>query len=295
MSYDKQLESKTLKINLIIAIAYAFFSIIIVYFAQSLTVLLDTGYSVISIVLYAISIYILRKINQPADKHYHYGYHRLEPIFIILESSFVLLIAFSVILIAIFNLFTHVIKPNYGVALLSEIIGTTLCVFMFLFVNSRAKKTRSKILLSDALMWKADAFLGMGVVFNIAIGFFLEKIGHHMLALYVDPIVAIFIGGYIMINPIRLGKEAYQHLLDAAPNPKFKRKSLNIAKRIAKNFGVCINDIKITQSGRFIFIDVYLVLPEVIETQKLINFRSQLQYKLENYFLQNILKVYVVF
>ncbi|MDE5039694.1 cation transporter, partial [Francisella tularensis subsp. holarctica] len=80
-------------------------------------------------------------------------------IFIMLESCFVLLIAYSVILIALFNIFTHTIKPNYGISLLSEIVGTVVCVVMFLFVNKRDKKTGSKILFSDALMWKADALL----------------------------------------------------------------------------------------------------------------------------------------
>ncbi|MDE5020709.1 cation transporter, partial [Francisella tularensis subsp. holarctica] len=40
MKFDQQLEKKTLKTNLIVASIYALFSIIIVYFAQSLSVLL---------------------------------------------------------------------------------------------------------------------------------------------------------------------------------------------------------------------------------------------------------------
>ncbi|ABK89314.1 cation diffusion facilitator family transporter [Francisella tularensis subsp. novicida] len=295
MKFDQQLEKKTLKTNLIVASIYALFSIIIVYFAQSLTVLLDTGYSVISILIYAVSIYVLRKINQPANKYYHYGYYRLEPIFIMLESWFVLLIAFSVILIALFNIFTHTIKPNYGIALLSEIVGTVVCVVMFLFVNKRAKKTGSKILFSDALMWKADALLGVGVIFNISIGFALEELGYARLALYVDPVVAILIGCYIMINPIKLGKEAYSHLLDAAPNIEFRNQIRQIAKQVAENYFLLIDNIKITQSGRFMFIDVYLDLPEVIETKKILMFKSKLQQQLQNSFAQNKLKVYVSF
>ncbi|MDE5002763.1 cation transporter, partial [Francisella tularensis] len=87
--------------------------------------------------------------------------------------------------------------PNYGIALFSDIVGTVVCVVMFLFVNKRAKKTGSKILFSDALMWKADALLGVGVIFNISIGFAFEELGYARLALYVDPVVAILIGCYI--------------------------------------------------------------------------------------------------
>ncbi|MDE5020948.1 cation transporter, partial [Francisella tularensis subsp. holarctica] len=76
--------------------------------------------SFINIFIYAVYIYVLRKINHPAIKFYPYGYYRLEPIFIMLEWWFVLLIAVSVIWIARVTLFTHTIKPNYGIALLSD-------------------------------------------------------------------------------------------------------------------------------------------------------------------------------
>lgn len=296
MIFDEKLEKKTLKTNLIVASIYALFSVIVVYFAQSLTVLLDTSYSVISILIYAVSIYVLRKINQPVNKYYHYGYYRLEPIFIMLESWSVLLIAFSVILISIFNIFTHTIKPNYAIALLSEIVGTIVCIFMFLFVNKRAKKTGSKILFCDALMWQADALLGIGVILNISIGFILEELGYIKLALYVDPIVAILIGCYIMINPIKLTKEAYWYLLNAAPDIEFRNQIRQIAKQVAEScYFLLIDNIKITQSGRFMFIDVYLDLPELIETKKILMFKSQLQQQLQNSFPQNKLKVYVSF
>ncbi|MDE4961673.1 cation transporter, partial [Francisella tularensis subsp. holarctica] len=50
-----------------------------------------------------------------------------------------------------------------------------------------------------------------------------------------------------------------------------------------------------TQSGRFMFIDVYLDLPEVIEPKKILMFKSKLQQQLQNTFAQNKLKVYVRF
>lgn len=103
---------------------------------------------------------------------------------------------------------------------------------------------------------------------NISIGFVLEELGYIKLALYVDHIVAILIGCYIMINPIKLTKEAYSHLLDAAPGIEFRNQIRQIAKQVAESYFLLIDNIKITQSGRFMFIDVYLDLPELIEAKK---------------------------
>jgi predicted Co/Zn/Cd cation transporter (cation efflux family) len=119
-------------------------------------------------------------------------------------------------------------------------------------------------------------------------------LGRHEIAIYVDPVVAIFIGGYIMINPLKLAKEAYRHLLDAAPDPQFKRKAFSIAKKVTEESEFSISNVKITQSGRFIFVDIYLALPEKINLKKVIAIKSQIQQQLKSCFSQYKLKVYIV-
>ncbi|MFC4891756.1 cation diffusion facilitator family transporter [Pseudofrancisella aestuarii] len=294
MSSDNQLEEKTLKLNFIIAVIYAVFSIVIVYFAQSLTVLLDTGYSIVTVLIYAFSIYVIKKINQPANDRYPYGYYRLEPVFILFESGFVLLIAISVILISIINMITHAIKPNYGFALLSEIVGTVLCIVMFIFVYKKSKVTGSRILAADAELWKADSLLGIGVTLAIFIGFILEYLGYHKLAIYVDPIIAICMGIFIMKNPIKLIMESYSHLLDVAPVEELEIKIFHFAEEIAKKYSIAINQVKATQSGRFIFVDIHLNPDQVLEGKKLSQYKTELKKIYNKKFSCNEFKVYIL-
>ncbi|MDE5039671.1 cation transporter, partial [Francisella tularensis subsp. holarctica] len=79
------------------------------------------------------------------------------------------------------------------------------------------------------------------------------------------------------------------------PNFEFRNQIRQITKQVAVNYFLLIDNIKITQSGRFMVIDVYLDLPEVIETKKILMFKSKLHQQLQNSFAQNKLKVYVIF
>ncbi|MFZ9034993.1 MAG: cation diffusion facilitator family transporter [Francisellaceae bacterium] len=291
---NHHLESKTLTINLCVALAFSLFSLVIVYFVQSLTVLLDTGYSVVSVLIYAVSLYVVKKMNQPANKRYPYGYHRLEPMFVILESGFVLFIAAGVIVMSLINLISKAITPHYGFALLSELTGTFICFIMFFYIRAMASKTGSKILAADAELWKADTILGGGVSAGILIGYILDESNFHHLAIYVDPSIAIILGVFITIKPLKLLKEAYRHILDSAPTSELNKSILDITKTAADHHRLKISDVKSTQSGRHIFVDIRLSLPEIMYLKVLQRFKISLKKQYKEKMPDYIIKVYIV-
>nr|WP_227806607.1 hypothetical protein [Francisella persica] len=89
-----------------------------------------------------------------------------------------------------------------------------------------------------------------------------------------------------IINPIKLTKESYSHLLDAAPYIEFRNQIRQIAKQVAESY-LLVENIKTTQSRRFMFIDMYLDLHELIETKKYLCLSHNYISKLQNYFSQN--------
>ncbi len=293
-SYNKQqIEAKTLQVNFILSIGYVLFSIIIVYFAQSLTVLLDVGYSVITLLIYAASLYIVKKINQPANKRYPYGYYRLEPVFVLLQAGFILMVASSVIIMAIINLLIHAVTPNYVFAFASSITGTIICTIMYFFVRSSARKTGSKILHVDAELWKADALLSASVDISLALAIILIFFGLSDIAIYIDPIIAIAMGVIITIKPFKLIKEAGLNLLDASPEPVLKAQIIEVVETACNSQNFNIHDIKITQSGRFLFVDLRLKMPPTIQTQEIRHFKALLLKQYKEQFSSNIVYVYI--
>ncbi len=290
---NQVIEARTLRVNFILSLIYVLFSLVIVYFAQSLTVLLDVGYSVITIFIYASSLYVVKKINQPANKRYPYGYHRLEPVFVFLQSSFVLMVAASVILMACINLVMKVITPNYLFALLASLVGTITCYIMYLYVQSAAKKTGSRILRADAALWKADALLSLSVNISLAVAFILSLGGMKHLAGYVDPIVAIAMGIFITIKPLKLMKEAGLNLLDASVKPEVHTKITEVAHLLCGNYSFDVQKVIVTQSGRFLFVDLRLKVPASLSMQEIRNLKARMLKSYKEQFKKNVIYVYI--
>ncbi|WP_119342617.1 cation diffusion facilitator family transporter [Facilibium subflavum] len=272
----QKIETKTLKVNFILSAVFVLFSLVIVYFAKSLTVLLDVGYSFITLLIYIISLYVIKKINQPANKYYPYGYYRLEPVFVILQAGFILVVSVSVIVISIVNLLTHAIIPNYLFALIGSFIGTITCSIMYFYVRNAARKTGSKILCADAELWKADALLSASVDISLAIALILTFYGLGDLAIYVDPSAAIIMGLVIILKPLKLIKEAGLNLLDASVAPELSKQITTIANITCKNQGLSAKKVVITQSGRFLCVDLYLKLPPTLQTKELHYLKTKL-------------------
>ncbi|WP_440615388.1 cation diffusion facilitator family transporter [Cysteiniphilum sp. 6C5] len=287
------IEAKTLKVNFILSIIYALFSLVIVYFAQSLTILLDVGYSVITLLIYAASLYVIKKINQPANKRYPYGYHRLEPVFVLLQAGFILIVAASVIIMAIVNLMTHAVTPNYLFAFIASITGSLTCSIMYFYVRNAARKTGSKILHADAELWKADALLSASVDISLAIALILVFLGLPHIAIYIDPIIAIIMGFVITIKPLKLIKEAGLNLLDASVAPELREKITNAANLICSNQRLTIQNSIVTQSGRFLFVDLHLKLPQTIPTQELRHLKATLLKYYKDNHKENVIYVYL--
>ena len=291
---DKQkLEAKTLQINFFLSIFYVLFSLIIVYFAQSLTVLLDVGYSVITSLIYAASLHIIKKINQPANKRYPYGYHRLEPIFVLLQAGCILLVAISVIIMAIINIAIYAITPNYLFAFLASVTGTITCSIMYFFVRSASKKTGSKILHADAELWKADALLSASVDISLGLALTLLFFDLNYIAIYIDPIIAIAMGILITIKPLKLIKEAGLNLLDASVEPELNRQITFAAENICVKKSLHITDTKVTQSGRFLFVDLRLKLPPTLKTQEIRHLKALLLKYYKDNFKNHVTYVYI--
>lgn len=252
----KDLELFALRLNLLVASAYTVFGLVIAYFAKSLTVLLDAGYSLVALIVYLVSLYVVNKIKQPGTQEYPYGFYKLEPIFVIVQATSVLLLAILIIATSILNLIFSSIIANYYLAISATIVAVLLCFSMYFYIRSVANKTGSKILTADAQLWKADAIISAGVVVGLSIGFILERTWFHSLAIYVDPVIASILACIVVIKPIKLMLLSFRQLLDTSPAVK-KRKALQaMVHTIAQESSININEIKVTEAGRYLYIDI---------------------------------------
>ena len=78
-SSNQELEVSILRISTVLTVAYAIVGVAIAVICDSMTLMVDALYSVVDVIVSVMAIFIVRKIHQPPNEIYQYGYAKYEP------------------------------------------------------------------------------------------------------------------------------------------------------------------------------------------------------------------------
>jgi cation diffusion facilitator family transporter len=196
--------------------------------------------------------------RKPVDETHPYGYWKAENL---AGFGVTILLAISAIWIlyeGVRRFFGEELVRLSTWAIVVVIISIVVAEFLARLKFHYGKKYRSLSLVADAEHSRADVLSSVGVL----MGLFLVR--YFNLA---DAIVAIGIGGYILLEAFRIGKEVTDSLLDVS-NKEVEQK----IKKICEAHNIEIADLKTRKIGVFNSAELKIKLPpklKVEEVQKI--------------------------
>ncbi len=207
--------------------------------------LMDAGASLITLfaVHYALA---------PADKEHRYGHGKAESVAGLAQSMF---IAGSGIFLIVQSL-ERLVNPRpiedleIGLWVMGfAIVATTILMFIQHYVIRRTNATAIR---ADALHYKTDLLTNVAIIAALL----LSQIGW----LGVDPLFALAIAAYVLYSYWQIGSEAFHDLLDHELPDEQRAQIIQIVKEQPGVLGV--HDLRTRLSGRTIFIQMHLELPD---------------------------------
>ncbi|HHE45935.1 MAG TPA: cation transporter, partial [Candidatus Moranbacteria bacterium] len=182
--------------NVILAGSKIFIGLI----SQSSAILAEGLHSFMDIFSSAIGYIGIKVSCKPGDKEHPYGHYKFE----VLAGFFITLFLFGTGLGIIYEAYQKFLNPSivklpllaFGVMLFSVLVNELMARLKIYF----GKKENSVVLLSDGIHSRVDVFASLAVF----IGLFLTPYW-----IYVDPLLALLIGLYVIKESISLGKEAF--------------------------------------------------------------------------------------
>ena len=87
-----ELEVFVLRTASILTVLYAIVGIAIATICDSMTLIVDALYSVVDVVVSLLAIFIVRRIHEPPNENYQYGYAKYEPFMIAVEGLLIMAI-----------------------------------------------------------------------------------------------------------------------------------------------------------------------------------------------------------
>ncbi len=248
------MKEKIAIISILVNIVLATSKIIVGIFSNSASILaagIDSFTDIFSSFISYIGIKISAK---PADEKHPYGHYKFE----VLAGVIITVIIFITGIGIVYQAYRNFLEPGYitvgylslGVMIFSALANEIMSRFKIFY----GKKENSISLLSDGVHSKIDVYTSL----IILVGLFLTKYW-----VYVDALLALLMGLYILKEAIIIGKEAIDSLLDVSAGNEVEEK----IKLIAKKEDIEIGLLKTQKKGSAITVNLEIKLPSVLSVE----------------------------
>jgi len=245
------IERKATLVAIIVSIVLAIVKVVVGFLSGSVAVIASALDSILDMVISVFNNIALKISESKPDNKFNYGKSKIEGLAALFEGLIIILSGLFVIFEAIRKLIekepiTHLDTSIY-VMIFSIIVVSGLVAFL----NYVANKTNNLVIKSDALHYKTDLFTNSAVLVSLII---VKITGWY----FIDFILSIAIGVYIIKEASEIVKEGFEILLDVALDFEIVEKIKEIIKK--EPLVLDYHCLRTRKAGNRNFVDVHLVL-----------------------------------
>ncbi len=261
------MKEKVAIISILANVILAGGKIIVGVFSGSAAILAEGIHSFMDIFSSAIGYIGIKISRKPEDQKHPYGHYKFE----VLAGFFITLILFGTGVGIIYEAYQNFLNPPlikisvlaFGIMIFSALVNEIMARLKI----SYGKKENSISLLSDGFHSRVDVYASLVVL----VGLFLTKYW-----IYIDSVLALFVGLYIIKESFSLGKEAVDSLLDVSAGKGIEEK----IKTIAKIQNIEIASLKTQKKGSAITANLEIELPSNLNVEEATKISNSLREKL---------------
>ena len=238
----------------------------------SVSIISEAIHSSMDLVAAIIAFLSVRVSDNPPDSKHPYGHGKIENISGVIEALLIFVAAIWIITEAVKKLLGETIELDSialgsVVMVISAIINTIVSRRLY----KVARETNSVALEADALHLKTDVYTSLGVAVGLGL-IMLTGIN------WLDPVVAIFVALFIIIESYQLLKKAFTPLLDTAWAVDDIIELENKLKRLEVHY----HDLRTRVAGNYRFIDLHIEIPENVSVGNAHQYCDKIENELTN-------------
>jgi cation diffusion facilitator family transporter len=217
-------------------------------------ILSDALETIVNVAASAFALLCVELSARPPDQKYPYGYGKITYFSAGFEGGLIALAACAVLYEAIQGLVRGEQPTQLGLGLWIMSAASVVNLTLGVALMRLGRNTRSLILVADGRHVLADAYTGLGVVLGVGL---LYLTGWQWL----DGVVAIFVGFYILYTGYSLVREAAVGLMGRA-DPEMLARVVEILQAARQPGWIDLHQLRAWQAGTDTFVDFHLVVPE---------------------------------
>jgi len=230
------------------------------FITNSNTILTDALESIVNIIAGAVALYSIVLSSKPRDADHPYGHGKVEFLSAGLEGILIMIAGLLIIWKSAFN-FVHlhpVEQIEWG--LLIMVISGMANWLIGAFLLKKGREAKSLILEADGKHLMVDAYLSAAVVLGLLVIRFVKFP-------YLDNIIAILLGLYIVYSGYKLVRRSLSGIMDEADEEVIDG-VINYLRNERKESWIDIHNLRVIQYGAHLHIDCHVTLPYYLSLEE---------------------------
>ena len=218
---------------------------------DSLSLLATLIDSIMDAVASLVTLVAVRISLVPADDDHRFGHGKAEYLSVLVQSAFITASALFLVYQATSRMISNeqsLANETTGIVVMVISIVATLCLVSF--QRYVVQQTRSTAIAADAMHYQMDLLTNAGVILALL----ASTLGYHNL----DNLLTMLIAAYMLINVVKLVREAIRHLMDHSLPEQQLAEIEKICLSIEGVLGV--HEVRTRVSGQVPFIQLHLDL-----------------------------------
>ncbi|MCE9597768.1 MAG: cation diffusion facilitator family transporter [Spirochaetia bacterium] len=241
------------------------------YFATgSFAILSDALESIINVAAASFVAYSVIQGTRAADGSHPYGWGRLEYFSAGLEGSLILLAGVWILYESVPRLVSGNVVSRMDLGLLFVGGGTIANALLSLYLTRTGKKYHSVALTADGAHILTDVFSSVGIF----IGLILVALTNLP---WLDPLLAILMGLWILFSGFLLLRQSYFQLMDRA-SPEITAEVMAALTASRRPEMIRPHRLRLRESGQSVHVDFHMIVPRYFTVRQLHNLEGEIRH-----------------
>ena len=250
-------EIRILRYSAILTILFTVGAGAVALVSDSETMTLEAMSGLVDVAVSLLAIFVVRKIHEPANSRYHFGYAKYEPLMIGLEGTLIAAVCLTAIGYAVRDIVHPDPVDDPHLVIIYAAAGFVVSVVFGAYMKRVGRRTGSQLVLAEADLWIVDGWLSLGVFIAFFMAVALSRSPRAEYSAYVDPIVCIVLSVILLRKPIAILRESFVDLVDANPYAETANTVEEAARGCVERYRLkALQWVRVRRAGRRVFVIV---------------------------------------
>lgn len=251
-----KVENKILSFSVCGALFFAILGITWGWAIDSQMVLFDGMYSLVSLILSMMSLFISNYITKKDQEKFPFGKNILEPMVISLKSFVIAAMCIYSLIDAIRTIIFGGDRMDFDFGLIYSFISVVGCSLIYKYLDKKGKKLSSDLINAESSQWLMDTILSISVLIGFTIAIILSFTKFSFINNYIDPAMVIISSLIFIKVPVTTFISSFKEILCCSANKEINEDISVMVKEIEKEYKFQESITRVSKIGRALRIEI---------------------------------------